>query len=122
MRWEDRRPGEERANNQRGCHLPETPTVPPILTPGSQPENPFAPKRNRCSKWVEREKLRYRGDNGKKRTAHSANTDRDLADQTDPGGPRQNRSTPGIAAREFPMNEHQDRKKPRSCLTRQCRK
>lgn len=45
MRWEDRRPGEERANNQRGCYLPDAPTVPPILTPSSQPENPLAPKK-----------------------------------------------------------------------------
>src|SRR5271166_4380677 len=78
MRWEDRRPGQERANNQRGYHLPEAPTVPPILTADSRHENPSVLKKELCDQ-VFLGKNYFRG--AKWQETHCAlpdNTDRHL--------------------------------------------
>src|SRR5271166_5158975 len=69
MRWEDRRPGQKCAVSQRGCKLPEAPTVPPILTPRSQHENPSAQKKAEIE-WGWWEKLTFWEDKSEKSGWH----------------------------------------------------
>src|SRR5271165_944103 len=131
MRWEDRRPGEERANSQRGCHLPESPTVPPILTIspylGQRLTQIAVPDVRRLHRGTYSSQKSFRGNHG--RLSSFLAKDPETAElggsfeqirpiQGDPGRTGPHLDLPRANSRRM---SHQDRKKPRSRLTRQCR-
>jgi hypothetical protein len=122
--------GRRACKQSEGIPPPEAPTVPLILTPGPQPENPFALKKPSMRTSLGEKKIELRGKKWRRMPcARSPQTDRDPADSyhvsfptvpTNPGKPRQNRPTPELAASDFLMNEAPWPHRLRSCLSKQC--